>query len=187
MVADKAQRVIDVIREVGDTVAGRFEADKPAARRRDADRTKAVAGMRHRHDPGRNGCRRSARRSAGNVIEVPRIPRRAIGGCLDIADDAEFGRRRPPEQDRTRRSIAADQTIVFGVDHPGGKTAPRGARPTGNPETEILDQHRHPGKGCVFEVSRRGACFVEGAVDHGIDLRIVAFEPDYGCLDDLAS
>ena len=81
-----AARQEPVDRHPGPALAGRWTVGKPgpcrlqpeqtARRRRDSHRATAVTAVGDRHDSSCDRSRRARRRSAGDVVEVPRIARR---------------------------------------------------------------------------------------------------------------
>jgi hypothetical protein len=94
------RRVFPAPDELGHASPARLEAHEAGDGRRDPDRSAAVAGVRHRGEPGRDGRRRAAARPAGGVRQVPRVARLAVPGVLGDGQGAELGRVRPAEGDR---------------------------------------------------------------------------------------
>ena len=114
----------------GQSAAG-FQADEPAAGRRDADRPAAVVGARARHDARGDRGRRPARGSAGRAPQIPRVARRpprlrlgdALGaelGGVGLAEDDQPGV--DPALDDRRRARRPESTSAHA-------TPPRSAGP----------------------------------------------------------
>ena len=85
----------------GDPSAGRLEAEQPAHRRWDTDRSAAVGSETDRHHPRRDRRRRAAARPARRQARVPGIADHAVGVRLgQVAPDRQLGKRRPPDDRR---------------------------------------------------------------------------------------
>ena len=79
-----------------------LEADHAAERAGDADRASVVAADRGEAEAGRDGGRRSRRRSAGDPVEIPGIVRRTeAAGCAG-AGEGHFIQIQFAEEDRAR-------------------------------------------------------------------------------------
>ena len=81
------------------TAPRRLEPEHAAAGRGHADRSTAVGRVRGRHDPRRHQRRRASRRSAGAVVGVPGIARRAAEQRLGGAREPELRRGALAEED----------------------------------------------------------------------------------------
>ena len=98
------------------TAACRFQPEEAAGGGRNADRAAAVAGIGERQNAGGHRRGRAARRTAGGMVEVPGIARRAIEPRLGRAGEAEFGRVGLAEDDEAGLQVAFGQCrVVIGL------------------------------------------------------------------------
>ena len=169
----EAHCVIEPVGKVGVAVAGRLHANQAAARRRDANRTQAVAGVSQRDVACRHRGRRAARRPPGHMLGVPWIAHGAIGGGLDIADNPEFRTGAAADGDHAAFPIAPHQAGIDAVDDIAAEPAARRIRPTGDPDAEILDDERYPSERALRHADARHlARFVESPIDDCVDRAI---------------
>ena len=149
--------------------ARRFEAEQPAGGGGNADGASAIGRVRHRQDPGGHRRRRAAARSAGAVVEIPRI----AGG----AEPARLGGRRQPHlgrvglaDDDEPGALEAEGELAVVVEHVVGeqRAAVRGdhALIVG---AEILQEIRHAGE---RPVCKPGAQRGPGLIVHARDDRV---------------
>ena len=100
-------------RVLGDAAVARLEADKAGMGRGDADRATAVIAVVERIDPGRRQRRGAARRTAGRMLQVPRIARGALQGRIGQGLPAELRRRRLANEDEPGSLEAVDDGCVL--------------------------------------------------------------------------
>jgi hypothetical protein len=100
--------------------------------------------------------------------------------------DAELGRVGLAQQHQSRGPVAAHQFAVARVWCVGCEPAPAGAGHARHFQPQILHQERHAAEGAFRQVASGGRTpFVEGAVDHGIELAVPLYALD-GRLGQLA-
>ena len=123
--------------------ATRLEAEDPAARRRDANRTRAVTPARRGNHAGCHGCRGAPGGPAHGPLEVPGIQCRAEQDGLGRGVVAEFRRVGATDDEEAGRPVGAHERAVGrGPEVPerarsGRLGHARLARP------EVLEQERH--------------------------------------------
>jgi len=156
--------------------ACRFQPEEAAGGGRNADRAAAVAGIGERQDAGRNRRRRAARRTAGGMVEVPGIARRAIEPRLGCAGEAEFGRIALAEDDEAGLQVALGQRrIVIGL------VALEQCRAIGRhrafeQQVQVLQQEGHAAENAVGQAARDLRAGLVVVLHHdGVDLRIDRF------------
>ena len=104
--------------------ARRLQADHPAPRGRQPDRAADVAGVRHRHQPGRDGGGRTAAGSRGGARGVPRVAARAEGDRLGGRLAAELGQRRLADGDDAGGAEAGAENGVGGCRQSSDRSSP---------------------------------------------------------------
>ncbi len=113
-------------------------------RGRDADRAAAVGALGERHQPVRHGRRAAARRAAGVVRGVERIPGRTEEVVVGDAAEPHHRAVRLADQDRAGLLDALGEHAV-GVDHEilERAHASERARPAGLEVEQVLHRRRH--------------------------------------------
>ena len=100
------------IRPVRSSRASRFESDETATRCRNADRTAAVGCVCHRNDPAGNRGAGAAARTAGGLLQVPRIAANTEQHRFGRDVQPEFRRAGSAEQQQPGGAVAGDE---FGI------------------------------------------------------------------------
>ena len=167
-------------RALAETSARWLQSDKSAGTGRDTDRTSAVIGMRQRNNSGGDRCRRSARRTAGRVGEVPRILRGAVKLGLGRCDEPEFGNVRHAKQVQSR-GFEFLHEIAVAWPRKGRNESRRLARGHALRErADVLQQERHAAERTFgkFALRRIARAFIV-LEDDGVELWVERF----GALD----
>ena len=94
---------VAVVRRPRHATALRLEPEQAGARRRDADRARAVHAERGRHHAGRHRCRGAAAGPARRALDVPRVARHAPGHRLRERPQAQLRHRRLADHHRAGR------------------------------------------------------------------------------------
>ncbi len=169
----------------GDPAAGRLDSEETARRRRDADRPAAVARMGHRHDPGGDGGGRAAARSAGRVLQVPRIARRSVENRLGGGQQAELRRvgaaqRDQPGPAEAQHDLGGDLAPIVAEEHRSkGERLPFLGR-------QVLDEEWNAAERAVG-TDRLGlaAGGIEARADDRVEGRVDGLEPAHRRFDQL--
>ena len=167
-----------------DPAIGGLEADDPAERGGLADRAAGVGPEGDGREVGGDGGGRTARRAAGNPLEVPGVAGRSVVAVLGGRAHRELVHVRFADQDRVGLAKFADdrgvvrRAEVFQHPRPAGRRLPLGAE-------DILDRDRDPGERA--EPVAPGASGVDraGVVEHpigiavqeSVDLTVEAVDP----------
>ena len=157
----------------------RLETEQPALRRRDADRSAAVGGVRHRQHAGDDRRGRPAGRATGRMLEVPRVAAGPVQARLRVRVQPEL-RRRAAAHDHQPGLLAARHVgaVVVG-DIVGKQAAAEPCRLALLEERQVLDQVRHaPQRRILRPIRRRRVrrftrplvLLVHDGVDGGVDL-----------------
>ena len=129
-------------RVLGDAAVARLQPDEAGMGCGDADRAASVIAVVERIDPG--GCERrgAARRTAGRVLQVPRVAGGALQRRIGQGLPTELGGRRLAEEDESGSLEAVDDGGILG----GGSLVGGVRAVAGRPSfyrRRVLDRGRH--------------------------------------------
>lgn len=139
---DDPVAAVAVVRRPRHATALRLEPEQAGARRRDADRARAVRGERGGYHAGRHRCRGAAAGPARRALDVPWIAGHPPGHRLRERPQAQLRHPRLADHHRAARSEAPHD---FGIVDGAGRE--RARSPAGHLPGEIdlvLDRHGHP-------------------------------------------
>jgi len=144
------------IRAHGVAGACGLEAEEPAARGGNADRSAAVARVRHGHHARRHRRCGATTRSARRVREAPGIPRRTEQARLGRRGETHLRRVGLPE-DHEAAAFEPSGDLAVVIDHVilEERTAVAGHRPL-VVRADVLEQVGHPGERAIGQPGVNG-------------------------------